>query len=87
MKFKTIIVLIIFILVLVIFIQNTEVVEFKVYFWNLQMSRIILYPGILILGFIIGYIVAKINRHKIYKEKLKEFKGNLTNTEEKETYG
>lgn len=81
MKFKSILVLIIFILITIIFIQNTEVVEFKVYFWKLQMSRIILYPGILLVGFIIGYIVAKINRHKIYKDKLKQFKEKAPQTE------
>ena len=80
MKVKSILALIIFILVAIIFIQNTEVVEFKMYFWKLQMSRIILFPGILLAGFMIGYIVAKINRHRIYKDKLKNFKENNPQT-------
>ncbi|MCF7794221.1 MAG: hypothetical protein K9N09_10045 [Candidatus Cloacimonetes bacterium] len=81
MKFKSILALIIFILIVIIFVQNTEVVEFKVFFWKLQMSRIILYPGILVIGIIIGYIIAKINRHKNYKEKLKQFQKTAPNTE------
>jgi uncharacterized integral membrane protein len=79
MKFKSILALIIFILVAVIFIQNTEVVEFKIYFWKIQMSRIILLPAILLIGFIIGYIVAKVNRHRIFKEKMQKIKESVPN--------
>ncbi len=71
MKFKTIVVLAIIVLIVIIFIQNTEVVEFKIFFWKLQMSRIILMPGILLVGFIIGYITAKINRRNLMKAKMK----------------
>jgi len=72
MKFKTIVVLAIIVLIVIIFIQNTEVVEFKIFFWKLQMSRIILMPGILLTGFIIGYITAKINRRQLMKTKMKK---------------
>lgn len=71
MKFKTILILIIVFLVLIIFAQNTEVVSFKLIFWQIEMSRIILLPAILILGFIIGYITAKINRRQLMKAKMK----------------
>lgn len=72
MKFKTIMALIIIVLVAVIFIQNTEVVEFKLYFWKIQMSRIILLPAVLLAGFILGYIIAKVNRRHIFKEKMQK---------------
>ncbi|HPR18484.1 MAG TPA: LapA family protein [Candidatus Cloacimonadota bacterium] len=72
MKFKTILILLLFVLIVIIFVQNTEVVDFKVYFWKLSMSRIILYPAILVIGFIIGYITAKINRRKLLKNKIRK---------------
>jgi uncharacterized integral membrane protein len=53
--------------------QNTEVVDFRLFFWKISMSRIILYPAILIIGFISGYIVAKINRRQLLKNKLRKF--------------
>ncbi|HHE37414.1 MAG TPA: DUF1049 domain-containing protein [Candidatus Cloacimonetes bacterium] len=64
MKPKTIIILILFILFIILLIQNTKVVEFRVYFWTISMSRIIIYPAILIIGFFIGYITAIISKKK-----------------------
>jgi uncharacterized integral membrane protein len=82
MKIKSILALLIFILVAIIFAQNTEVVEFKIYFWKLQMSRIVLYPGILILGFVIGYIVAKVNRRRNFQNKVKKIQEQSFYTED-----
>jgi uncharacterized integral membrane protein len=64
MKVKTIIILILIFLFLIILLQNTEVVGFRIYFWKISMSRIILLPAILVTGFIIGFITAKIHRKK-----------------------
>lgn len=68
MKFKTILVLLIILLVIIIFVQNTEIVDFQLYFWEISMSRIILLPALLIIGFICGYVVAKLHRHKSNKQ-------------------
>ncbi len=64
MKPKTIIILVLIVLFLILLIQNTKVVEFKIYFWTISMSRIIIYPAILIIGFIIGYFMAIISKKK-----------------------
>ena len=64
MKFKSLLIVIILLLVIIIFVQNTEVVDFKIYFWQLSMSRIILFPALVIIGFIVGFISAKIHRYK-----------------------
>ena len=69
MKAKTVIILFLIFLFLVILLQNTEVVDFNIYFWKISMSRIILLPFILILGFVIGFITAKIHRKK-YQTKI-----------------
>ena len=64
MKAKTIVVLVLVVMFLILLIQNTEVVEFSFYFWELSMSGIIFLPGILIAGFIIGYLTAVIRTKK-----------------------
>ncbi len=71
MKVKTVIILFLLFLFLIILLQNTEVVNFRIYFWELSMSRIILLPAVLIIGFIIGFIYAKIHRKK-HLTKIKE---------------
>lgn len=54
--------LVLAILIIIFLIQNTQVVTLRLYFWKISMSQIILIPLVLILGFIIGYIVAKVTR-------------------------
>lgn len=43
----------------VILLQNTQVVSFKMLFWQVSMSRIILFPILVLIGFIAGYMVGK----------------------------
>ena len=59
MKAKTIVILVLIGLFLIILIQNTQVVTLQLLFWKLGMSQIILVPMILLIGFIVGYLVAK----------------------------
>jgi uncharacterized integral membrane protein len=62
MKPKTIVVLVLLILSLVILIQNTQVVTLQVFFWHITMSRILLIPVLIVIGFIIGYLVAALRK-------------------------
>lgn len=62
MKPKTIILLILLLLCLVILIQNTEVVTLQVFFWQIAMSRILLIPVLLLIGFVIGYLAAALRK-------------------------
>ena len=62
MKQKTIIILILTVLAVVILIQNTQVVEVQIFFWKIAMSRIIMMTFLLIVGFIIGYFVPKLQK-------------------------
>jgi uncharacterized integral membrane protein len=43
----------------VILLQNTQVVEMQILFWNVSMSRIILLPLIFLSGLAIGYFWGK----------------------------
>jgi uncharacterized integral membrane protein len=60
MKPKTIVVLVLIGLFLIVLIQNTQVVTLRLLFWKVGMSQIILMPLIMLIGFILGYIVAKV---------------------------
>jgi uncharacterized integral membrane protein len=59
MKPMTIVILILVALFVIILVQNTQVVTLRLLFWKLGMSQIILVPLTMLIGFIIGYIVAK----------------------------
>jgi uncharacterized integral membrane protein len=60
MKPKTITILVLIGLFLIILIQNTQVVTLRLLFWKVGMSQIILVPLIMLIGFILGYLVAKV---------------------------
>ena len=60
MKPKIIILLVIAALFLIFLLQNTQVISLHLYFWEISMSQIILIPLVMLIGFVIGFIVAKI---------------------------
>ena len=68
-KPKTIVTSVIIVLLLIIIFQNTQVVSFRIFFWKISMSQIILIPLTLAMGLVFGYIIAKMtanrNRGKI----------------------
>ena len=64
MKPKLIAGFVVVILFLVFLLQNTQVVTLRLYFWSISMSQIILIPLTLFLGFVAGYVVAKISLKK-----------------------
>ena len=60
MKAQTIVVLVIIGLFLIVLIQNTHVVTLRLLFWKLEIAQIILVPLTMLIGFILGYLVAKV---------------------------
>ncbi|MFO7897113.1 MAG: LapA family protein [Candidatus Cloacimonadales bacterium] len=64
MKAKTITLLVLVALFIILVMQNSAPVKINIYFWSIHMSGIILFPAILIVGVIIGYILAKVNSQK-----------------------
>jgi len=58
-KQKGILIGIAYTLFAVILLQNTQVVTFKILLWQVSMSRIILFPILVLIGFIAGYMVGK----------------------------
>ncbi len=53
-RFVAIVILVL--LILVIVVQNTEVVTFRLFFWSVSMSQIILIPLMLLIGFVVGLL-------------------------------
>lgn len=68
MKAKTIIILILIILFAIILIQNTQIVTVQLFFWKLSMSRIILISLLMLVGFIIGFLVAKVGKKRLKQQ-------------------
>jgi len=62
MKPKTIIILILVVLAVIVVLQNSEMVTLQLLFWKISMSRIIFISFLLLMGFILGFLVAKLVR-------------------------
>jgi len=60
MTAKFIILLIAVVLALIILVQNTHVVEFSLLFWSVNMSMVVLVLLMLLIGFVLGFIAAKL---------------------------
>lgn len=60
MKPKIIIILVLVALFAILLIQNIQVVTYRLFFWKISVSQIILVPLAMLVGFIIGFIVAKV---------------------------
>jgi uncharacterized integral membrane protein len=60
MKAKIIFLMILVVLFTIFVSQNTEVVTVKAFFWQFQMSIIVLISLIGLLGVIFGFIIAKL---------------------------
>jgi len=64
MKAKILIVAVLLALLAILLVQNTQEVIFRVYFWKISMSQVILVPLAVLVGFFFGYFAAKMGREK-----------------------
>jgi uncharacterized integral membrane protein len=64
MNIKTIVMLVIIGLFLIILAQNAQVVILRLLFWEIDISQILLLPLTLCIGFLFGFIVAKVTSSK-----------------------
>lgn len=64
MKAKMIVILVALILALIVLVQNTQVVKFRLLFWSAEISQLLLVLLTLALGFILGFLVAKLTGRK-----------------------
>jgi uncharacterized integral membrane protein len=59
MKPKYIVILILVLLAVVFVIQNSAMVTIKLFFWSISMNQIIMICGLLLVGFLIGFLVTR----------------------------
>ena len=64
MRAKMIAILIALILALIILVQNTQVVTFRLFFWSAEISQLLLVLLTLALGFVLGFLIAKLTGRK-----------------------
>ncbi len=55
---KLIIIIILVLLAVILVIQNSGMVTFKVFFWKISMSRIIMMSLLMVVGFVLGLLAA-----------------------------
>ena len=61
-------------ILLVIFLfQNMDHVALRVYFWQVSMPKIILVPLAILVGFVAGFVVAKISGKNRKPKPVKDF--------------
>ncbi len=62
MKAKILAIIVLLALLLIILIQNTQEVVFRIFFWTISMSQVILVPLAVVLGFLFGYFIGRAER-------------------------
>ncbi len=64
MNGKLILVIVLTVLVTIVMIQNMNVVSFRLLFWQLEVSQLLLVLIMLGSGFIVGFTIAKLSGRK-----------------------
>ncbi|MBP1750000.1 MAG: hypothetical protein H6Q52_2539 [Deltaproteobacteria bacterium] len=64
MKKKLIVILVLVGLLLILIIQNIQNISLNIFFWNIMMPQVILVLILFALGFVIGFLAAKMKGSK-----------------------
>lgn len=64
MKTKLILIAVLLVLAAVVFIQNPGLVVYRIFFWQVGLSQMILLPLTLLFGFFLGYTVSSLRRRR-----------------------
>jgi uncharacterized integral membrane protein len=64
MKTKLVIIGVLLVLLIIILFQNTQEVVFRIYFWKISMSQVVLVPLAVLIGMFFGYFLAKTRNGK-----------------------
>jgi uncharacterized integral membrane protein len=62
MEGKLVLIIVLIALALIIMFQNKDVVGFQILFWSIGISKILMILMILIVGFAIGFVTARMKR-------------------------
>jgi len=61
---KVIAIIVISILALIILLDNRDVVTFSLFFWDIHVSQLLLVLLMLVIGYVLGFLTAKIAPRK-----------------------
>ena len=75
MKVKLTAIIALIIMAVIFIVQNSAMVEVKIVFWTITISRILLMFIILILGIVIGFLLRSYIRHRRTVNRNKEING------------
>ncbi len=64
MKAKLILFAVILVLIAIVFLQNPGEVIYRIYFWRISLSQMILLPLTLLAGFALGFSLASLRRRR-----------------------
>jgi uncharacterized integral membrane protein len=64
MKSKLVLIAALFVLLAIVFLQNPGEVVYRIYFWKISLSQMILLPLTLLAGFFLGFAVARLRRRR-----------------------
>jgi len=64
MKKKLIVILVLVGLLVILIIQNIQNISLHIFFWNIMMPQVFLVLILFALGFVIGFLVAKMKKSK-----------------------
>ncbi|MGZ4886628.1 MAG: lipopolysaccharide assembly protein LapA domain-containing protein [Candidatus Aminicenantales bacterium] len=62
MKTKIILVLAVFALLAVLLAQNTGIVTYRLLFWTVSLSQVIIVPLVALVGFVLGFVIGTARR-------------------------
>lgn len=58
---KVIAIIVFSILALIILLQNLQIVTFRLFFWKVEVSQLLLVILMLVIGYILGFLTAKLS--------------------------
>ena len=58
MKFKTILIILSIVFIVIFSVQNVEMTEVKFLFWSLSISRVLVILGSFIIGVMVGVLIS-----------------------------
>jgi uncharacterized integral membrane protein len=60
MRPKIIAIIVVSVLALIILLQNLQTVTFRLFFWKVEVSQLLLVLLMLIIGYVLGFLTAKL---------------------------
>ena len=64
MKTKIILLLVVFVLLTGLLAQNTGIVTYRLLFWTVSLSQVVIVPLVALAGFVLGFVIGAARRRR-----------------------